>query len=142
MKWVGSCDKEGEVTQQRLGQGGKTAGGAPVVAALAALLILAGCASTHGLKPQADLTGADSLAASRALAGASVDPAAWPAQDWWTRFGDPQLDQLIHEALVGSPSLRVALARARQASAAANQATAARSPRGHSRLSAARQRFP
>src|SRR5260370_7366393 len=106
MKWVGSCDKEGEVTQQRLGQGGKTAGGAPVVAALAALLILAGCASTHGLKPQADLTGADSLAASLALAGASVDPAAWPAQDWWTRFGDPHLDQLINHALAPHPTPR------------------------------------
>ena len=130
------------MTQQRLGQGGKTAGGPPVAAALAALLILAGCASTHGLKPQSDLTGADSLAASRALAGASVGSAAWPAQEWWTRFGDPQLDQLVEEALAGSPSLKVALARARQASAVANAANAARSPRVDSSLSATRERFP
>ncbi|HWY72941.1 MAG TPA: efflux transporter outer membrane subunit [Burkholderiaceae bacterium] len=129
------------MTPQPMGHTGKSAGRAPVAGALVAMLILAGCASTHGLKPQAELTGADTLAAGRALTGTSVDPAAWPAQDWWTRFGDPQLDQLMREALAGSPSLKVALARARQASALADQANAARSPRVDSSLSATRERF-
>jgi NodT family efflux transporter outer membrane factor (OMF) lipoprotein len=106
------------------------------------LLALAGCASTHGLKPQAAMTGADSLAADRALDGARIDAAAWPAQDWWTRFGDPQLDRLMSEALAGSPSLKLALARARQASALADAAGAARAPRVDSGLSATRERFP
>jgi len=85
---------------------------------------------------------ADGLQADRALADANVDAAAWPAQNWWTRFGDPQLDGLIAEAVAGSPSLKVALARARQASTLADEAAAARSPRVDSSLSATRERFP
>jgi len=113
-----------------------------MVPAVVALLLLAGCASTHGLKPHAAMTGVDSLQADRALAGASVDAGAWPAQNWWTRFGDSQLDRLIGEALAGSPSLQLALSRARQASALADEAASARSPRVDSSLSATRERFP
>jgi NodT family efflux transporter outer membrane factor (OMF) lipoprotein len=134
-------EKETKVTSQRLGEGAKTGGRAAVVAALAALLVVAGCASTHGLKPQAAMSNADTLQADRALAGASVDNRAWPSQNWWTRFGDPQLDRLVEEAVAGSPSLKVALARAQSASALAEEAAAARSPRVDSRLSASRQRF-
>jgi multidrug efflux system outer membrane protein len=43
--------------------------------------------------------------------------AAWPAQDWWKQFHDPQLDALIDQALRNSPDIDVAMARARQASA-------------------------
>jgi NodT family efflux transporter outer membrane factor (OMF) lipoprotein len=117
-------------------------GKAAIAGALACLLLVAGCASTQGLKPQAAMTGADSLTSSQSLAAAAVQTTAWPAQDWWTRFGDPQLDQLIGQALVGSPSLRIVLARARQASALAESANAARSPRVDSSLSATRERFP
>jgi len=111
-------------------------------AALAALLLLASCASTHGIKPQSSPASADNLSVERSLGQVPVDSSAWPAQDWWTRFGDPQLDQLVSEALAGSPSLRVALARARQASALAESANAARSPRVDSNLSVTRERFP
>jgi NodT family efflux transporter outer membrane factor (OMF) lipoprotein len=109
---------------------------------LGALLVLAGCASTHGLKPEATMTGVDNLAAGNSLAAANLDASAWPAQDWWKRFGDPQLDQLVDEAVAGSPSLKVALARAREAAALAEQADAARSPRVDSSLSATRERAP
>ena len=114
------------------------------VAVLATLLLvlLAGCASTNGLKPQATLAGADSLSASESLAGVHADAAAWPAQDWWAQLGDPQLDQLIGEALAGSPSLQVTLARARQASALAQAAESPLSPRVDSSLSLTRERFP
>jgi NodT family efflux transporter outer membrane factor (OMF) lipoprotein len=130
------------VTPQRRREGRKTAGRGAVAGALTALLVLAGCASTHGLKPQAAMNTADGLQADRALADANVDAAAWPAQNWWTRFGDPQLDGLIAEAVTGSPSLKVALARAQQASALADEAAATRSPRVDSSLSATRERFP
>jgi NodT family efflux transporter outer membrane factor (OMF) lipoprotein len=129
------------VTPQPRGEGRKTVGRAAVAGALTALLVLAGCASTHGLKPQAAMNTADSLQADRALADANVDAAAWPAQNWWARFGDPQLDGLIAEAVTGSPSLKVALARAQQAFALADEADAARSPRVDSSLSATRERF-
>jgi NodT family efflux transporter outer membrane factor (OMF) lipoprotein len=109
---------------------------------MGALLVMAGCASTHGIKPQSSLASADNLSAERSLGEAQVDSGAWPAQNWWSRFGDPQLDQLIGEALAGSPSLQVALARARQASALADSANAARSPRVDASGSVTRERFP
>ena len=95
--------------------------------ALSAALLLAGCASTHGLAPTGHAMDPDTLAASRTLGGAATD-AAFPKQDWWTAFGDPQLDRLIDEALAGTPTLDVADARVRQAVAQAGLADAARKP--------------
>ncbi len=37
------------------------------------------------------------------------------AADWWRGLGDPQLDRIVGDALAGSPSLDIALARLRQA---------------------------
>ena len=91
-----------------------------------ATALLASCASTGGLAPQAQPTDADTLAAGRSLAAA--DAAAFPAQDWWQSLGDPQLGALIDEALQGSPSLAAAEARVRQAQAQAGLAQDARSP--------------
>jgi NodT family efflux transporter outer membrane factor (OMF) lipoprotein len=96
------------------------------VAALAALV--AGCASDAGLKPQARLHDADQLHAAATLARVPVSPAAWPARDWWRRYGDPQLDRLVDEALASNPNMRIADARVRQAAAAAGIAGAALSP--------------
>ncbi|MEP7042037.1 MAG: efflux transporter outer membrane subunit [Dokdonella sp.] len=40
------------------------------------------------------------------LAGVAVPAGgAWPEAEWWKRYGDPQLDQLQHNALAGAPSL-------------------------------------
>jgi NodT family efflux transporter outer membrane factor (OMF) lipoprotein len=45
-------------------------------------------------------------------------PAAdWPADKWWSAYGDAQLDQLIAEGLSGSPTLAAAEARVRRAQA-------------------------
>ena len=48
----------------------------------------------------------------------------WPTDEWWKAYGDPQLDQLIAEALTGSPSLALAKARVKRATAM-NEATRA-----------------
>jgi NodT family efflux transporter outer membrane factor (OMF) lipoprotein len=50
----------------------------------------------------------DGLAPEQTLAHGTVSAGAWPRQEWWTAFGDPQLDQLIREGLRDSPSLQVA----------------------------------
>jgi NodT family efflux transporter outer membrane factor (OMF) lipoprotein len=121
---------------------GNGAGRRPLgVVGVVLLLLLAGCASMHGLKPQATMARVDGLQAERALADAHTDAAAWPSRDWWSRFGDPQLDRLIDEAVAGSPTLNVALARAREASALADEAASVRSPRVDSSLSSTRERF-
>ena len=99
-----------------------------VVPALAVVLFLAGCASTHGLAPQGRPTDSDSLATARSLGAQALSDAAFPTQDWWNALGDPQLDALIREALQDSPSLAAADARVRQAQAQAGLANAARRP--------------
>ncbi|MDB5759904.1 MAG: fusaric acid resistance protein [Burkholderia sp.] len=110
-------------------------------AVLVLALALAGCASDHGLRPRASLQNGDTLAASAALASTKLSPAAWPANDWWRRYGDAQLDGLVAEALAGSPSMRVADARIRQASAYAGLAESALAPQVSGGLKSNRQRY-
>lgn len=113
-----------------------------VAGAMALAVFLASCASTGGLKPQANGTQPNTLEASRSFAGIPTSDAAWPSADWWKRFNDPQLDALVDEALKGSPTLRAADARVRKALAAAGVANAARLPEVTGNASATRQRFP
>lgn len=96
--------------------------------ALAFGLILTGCASTGGFAPEGRSFDADTLSTSRSFGAAAVSDAAFPKQDWWTVFGDPQLDALIDEALAGTPSLDAVDARLRGAIALAGLADAARKP--------------
>jgi NodT family efflux transporter outer membrane factor (OMF) lipoprotein len=99
-----------------------------LAAATALTLALAGCASSGGLHPDGSALDPSSLKAERSLAGLTVTPAAWPAQDWWSGLADPQLGALIDEALKDNPGLAAADARAREAQAAAGEADAARGP--------------
>ncbi|MGH8124116.1 MAG: efflux transporter outer membrane subunit [Rudaea sp.] len=95
---------------------------------LAATVALAGCASTHGLRPDGQLADAASLHAERSVAKTVVTPAAWPATDWWTQLGDRQLDALIAEALKDNPNLASVDARARAAQSQVDTANAKRLP--------------
>jgi NodT family efflux transporter outer membrane factor (OMF) lipoprotein len=97
-----------------------------LAAAAALTLTLAACASGGGLHPNGTPIDPSSLKAGRSLAHLSA--AAWPATDWWSGLGDPQLDALIAEALRDNPGLGVADARARAAQAEAGIADAARGP--------------
>jgi NodT family efflux transporter outer membrane factor (OMF) lipoprotein len=98
------------------------------VTALALSIALSGCVSTGGLHTTGTLTEPTRLASARSLADVSLSPTAWPAQDWWVGFGDPQLSALIDEALKNNPSLAQVQARARRAQAAADGLDAARDP--------------
>lgn len=81
------------------------------------LALLVGCASDGGLKPQATMENGERLAANAAIARARVSTAAWPTSDWYTRYGDAQLNALIDEAISSNPGLRIVDARMRQATA-------------------------
>ncbi|WP_445147152.1 efflux transporter outer membrane subunit [Dyella sp. Tek66A03] len=98
--------------------------------ALALCITLAGCATSRGLHTTGTLTESDKLASERSLADVRLSATAWPAQDWWVGFGDPQLTSLIDEALKNNPSLDEAEARARQAQAVADSYNAGRKPQG------------
>ena len=94
-----------------------------------------------GLSTQASLQNADALAAEKTLAGTATSVGAWPASDWWRTFEDPQLDELIDEALSGSPTLNIAEARTRKALAFADTSRSALYPRVDGDLEITRERF-
>lgn len=113
-----------------------------LAAATGLSLALAGCVSSGGLHPEGTLTDASTLKSDRSLSGATLSPAAWPANDWWTGLGDPQLSALIGEALKDNPTLAVADARARQAQAQAGAADAERGPTVDAGANVIGQRLP
>jgi len=109
--------------------------------ALTASALLAGCASMEGVAPQATLRDPGALATERSLGSARISNAAWPATEWWKSFHDSQLDALMDEALVGSPTLNIAAARTRKAMAAAGVNKAALLPQVDGVAASTRQRF-
>lgn len=111
------------------------------IASLAAALLAAGCARFDGLAPKAVRIDPAALAASTTLAGATLSAAAWPAANWWQRFGDPQLDALIAEALAGNPGMGSARARIDRALALAASAGAALAPQANAGADLTRQRY-
>lgn len=103
----------------------------PSHARRAALLVslsavaLSACATLPSRTPARIAKTPAAYATSQSLAAPAAE---WPADRWWTAYGDPQLDQLIDEALTGSPNLAAAQARVRRAEAAAAQARAIELP--------------
>jgi NodT family efflux transporter outer membrane factor (OMF) lipoprotein len=104
------------------------------LAALAAALLLAGCANMSGIEPQAKLRESASLQ----LDAATLAPL--PAQ-WWRGFGDEQLNRLVEQALADNPNLRVAQARLARARAVTEVAGAALLPQVIGELDITRQRY-
>lgn len=87
--------------------------------------VLAGCAQVPQLGHAPSLQSARAIASTQSLSGTSFD---WPADKWWTAFGDAQLDALVLEGGAKSPDVVLAAARVRSAEALAQQAGAARGP--------------
>lgn len=86
------------------------------------VLALSGCALMDS-EPQ------PVAALDAAKLGLTGQDAAWPATQWWERYGDPQLDALMVEALANSPSMSAAQARLAKANAAVSTARAPLLPR-------------
>jgi len=84
---------------------------------LLSALLLSACVATPPTTPQVAEVKAENLG----LTGAAAPH--FPAE-WWKAFGDPQVDRLAQQVMVGNPTLAGALARMRaaQAQLAANQA--------------------
>jgi NodT family efflux transporter outer membrane factor (OMF) lipoprotein len=89
------------------------------------LLATSACASVPNLGPKPEMHRASDYASSATLASAQSD---WPADGWWNRYGDAQLDRLIAEALSDSPDLAAAAARMRTADGFAQRASSALKP--------------
>lgn len=102
--------------------------------AAVALASLAACANFSGIAPAAQMRALPELPAPDTTA-APVDAA------WWQGFADPQLNQLVAQALEGSPSLQLAQARLRRAQAQADGAGAATRPSLGADLNATHQKY-
>jgi NodT family efflux transporter outer membrane factor (OMF) lipoprotein len=113
----------------------------PFLLATLSAAVLSACASFQGLAPRASLSDANGLAAQKTVAAAAKADAPWPATDWWQALGDPQLNQLMGEALAGNPGLRLAHARVDRAAALAGLADANRYPEVTAGADVSEQRF-
>jgi outer membrane protein TolC len=94
-------------------------------ASLLGAMLLAGCAAVPKLGEAPKLAPVERFASQESF---KAPAAEWPADAWWTAYGDPQLDALMQEALAGSPDLQEAAARVRAADAQARSARAATLP--------------
>ncbi|HET7757085.1 MAG TPA: efflux transporter outer membrane subunit [Steroidobacteraceae bacterium] len=66
----------------------------------------------------------------------------WPASDWWSGFGSPDLDSLVAEAQRANDDLRAAIARVQEADAARRSAGAPLLPSVAATATATRARSP
>src|SRR5271163_397188 len=81
---------------------------AAVTALVCVGLALAGCASIPNVRPAQSMRDVSTYAADNSFTAPTAD---WPADDWWSAYGDTQLSALIAEALRDSPTLAAAQAR-------------------------------
>lgn len=97
-------------------------------ASVAALMCLAltACATVPKLGTKPEMRSAQSYAADKSLATATVG--GWPADDWWKPFADEQLERLIAEGLRDSPTMAIARARVLRAEGLAQATGAALQP--------------
>ena len=88
-------------------------------ALLAAPLFLAACAPVPP-RPGSVAT----IASAESVGLAKVPAMPWPSADWWRGYRDARLERLIDDALAGSPGVRLAAARLREADRRAELAAA------------------
>jgi NodT family efflux transporter outer membrane factor (OMF) lipoprotein len=93
--------------------------------AMLAATFLAGCAAVPHLPARARVRNPGEFQTVASFAAPAAD---WPTKGWWLRYGDPQLDALVDEALRDSPTLAVARARLGEAEAMSQIAGAPRKP--------------
>jgi NodT family efflux transporter outer membrane factor (OMF) lipoprotein len=89
------------------------------------LSALGGCAQVPDLGPARSVQPIEVLGSAESFSAAEQ---AWPGDQWWRAYGDPQLDALIEEALRDAPDVRLAQARLSGAAALAQGIGATRMP--------------
>jgi len=88
----------------------------------AAICLLAGCSFVPKFRRPAVNMPQNYDAAPAAAAHNLIAADAWPREDWWRGFGDPQLDRLEDLARVHNDDILVAIAQVKQADGAAREA--------------------
>ncbi len=98
---------------------------------------MTGCAQIPALGALAIFKPATGYETRQSFAAAKAD---WPNDRWWAEYADPQLDQLIEEALQASPDMLAAAARLRSAEALAGVVGSTLAPQVGANVSANSQR--
>ena len=101
------------------------------------VLSVAACAPLSPRAGGPEMKAASTYATEKSFSGPT---APWPADTWWTAYGDRQLDTLIDEALRGAPNLAVAEARLQRAVAYGQVARGATRPQVSANGSASQQK--
>jgi len=106
-------------------------------ALVAVALGLSACADFSGIAPQARMTNPQTLG----LGTATAETALPTPPQWWTLFGDAQLDTLVAQALQHSPTVKLAQARIARAQSLIDTSRSAELPNVSGSVDATRQRF-
>ena len=109
-----------------------------VVTAAVAALALTGCANYIGIKSDKQMSSPAQYESNQSLPSQGGQ---WPSLDWANQFGDPQLPQLIAEALEGSPSIAQTQARIAKASSYIESSRSALYPKVNDSYSWNREMF-
>lgn len=92
-----------------------------------ALFVMCACAvltACAGLPERDEIHAMNAPAAYATERSLNASQRAWPDEQWWLGYRDPQLNRLIEEALAGSPTLAIADARLSRARALSQQTKA------------------
>lgn len=83
----------------------------PHLVSLASLLFVSACSQWLPITHTAPPTTTSAPLSANLVATLNSGANNWPASDWWRKYGDPTLDQLIAQAAGNAPSLANAEAR-------------------------------
>ncbi len=112
--------------------------GKGLIAAAVLALSLAGCVNYAGIKSDRHIASPASYETKTSL---PEEGGKWPAMDWAKQFGDPQLSELIDEALRGNPTIDQARARIEKAASTVGSANSALYPTANGSYTWTRQRY-
>ena len=73
-------------------------------------VLLNACAGMKDIFPRAKTINANDLEVGKIVKEADL-LGAWPSEDWWKVYGDPQLDALIQKGLAENPTVKIAIDR-------------------------------
>ncbi|MWL89623.1 efflux transporter outer membrane subunit [Cupriavidus sp. SW-Y-13] len=108
------------------------------VAALAVVVSLTGCVNYGGIHSDSQIATPGQYATADSL---PAQGGQWPSSAWTDQFGDPQLTQLVEEAIRGNPTVAEAKARLDKASSYVDASRASLFPQVGASASATRLRL-
>jgi NodT family efflux transporter outer membrane factor (OMF) lipoprotein len=104
------------------------------------VVLTAACSTTGGIRPRSALVNASHLQAGNTITSLGRDT-TWPSAGWWSALNDPQLDNLIRQAISLQPDLQAAHSRLDMAQYQARVAGAPLEPQLNADMDISRERF-